>query len=275
MNKKGFTLVELLVVIMIVGVLTAVALPQYFKAVEKSKCSEAVTILRDISSAQHSFFLTHNEYSDNFDSLDINFSDIDGETINGDIMSTSNFDITPFLHQKFGEKGEKNLAVASRIKDDDTIYAVYIDLETGDFLCEDKNKKDNITCSILGFDGASSVQICESDGHMVSSEVKCPVSHVCPNGQSWLNDKCTCLNPPCKNGGCPDEYCWNGTECIRSTDCSLVVNLHTCPSSYSWNDSAGKCECKNTLGSKCPDPVCNKGRTWNGTECVLAASTRI
>lgn len=47
-NRKGFTLVELLAVVLIIGALTAVALPQYTKVVERAKVTEAISLLRSI-----------------------------------------------------------------------------------------------------------------------------------------------------------------------------------------------------------------------------------
>ena len=48
-NNKGFTLIELLVVVLILGILAAMAMPQYFKAVERSRMTEAVTLLSNIA----------------------------------------------------------------------------------------------------------------------------------------------------------------------------------------------------------------------------------
>ena len=52
MNKKGFTLVELLSVIIITGVLVAMAVPMYEKSVEKSRIVEARTELAKLLDAK-------------------------------------------------------------------------------------------------------------------------------------------------------------------------------------------------------------------------------
>ena len=70
-NKKGFTLIELLVVVLILGILAAMAMPQYFKAVERSRMTEAVTLLANIAQAQQRKYMQVNKYTTAFTGLDV------------------------------------------------------------------------------------------------------------------------------------------------------------------------------------------------------------
>lgn len=54
---KGFTLIELLVVVLIIGILSSVALPQYSKAVEKSRMVQAVSVLHPLRQAVDAWVL--------------------------------------------------------------------------------------------------------------------------------------------------------------------------------------------------------------------------
>lgn len=60
--QEGFTLVELMVVVAIIGLLSAVAIPNFKKYQAKSKTSEAKLQLSAIYTAEQSFFMDYDYY---------------------------------------------------------------------------------------------------------------------------------------------------------------------------------------------------------------------
>ena len=69
--RKGFTLIELLVVVLIMGILASVAMPQYFKSVEKSRSSEATSVLSSMASAQERNYMQKSAYATDIANLDV------------------------------------------------------------------------------------------------------------------------------------------------------------------------------------------------------------
>lgn len=68
----GFTLIELMIVVVIVGILAAIVYPSYQESVRKSRRAEAKTLLNDAAARQEQYFTQNKQYASTLAQLRMN-----------------------------------------------------------------------------------------------------------------------------------------------------------------------------------------------------------
>ena len=70
-DKRGFTLVELMIVIAIIGLLASIAIPQFSAYRNRAYQAAAQTDLKNLSGAQEAYFVDKGTYSNTVSSLSV------------------------------------------------------------------------------------------------------------------------------------------------------------------------------------------------------------
>jgi type IV pilus assembly protein PilA len=68
-SQSGFSLVELMIVVAIIGILSSIAVPQFQKFIFKARQTEAKTALSALYSAEQAFFAEYSAYHSSFDAI--------------------------------------------------------------------------------------------------------------------------------------------------------------------------------------------------------------
>ncbi len=74
MDRRGFTLVEVLIVVIIIGILSAIGIPQFAASIEKAKGGEARAGLGHIQTGEKVYFAESEYYTTDTIDLDITLS---------------------------------------------------------------------------------------------------------------------------------------------------------------------------------------------------------
>ena len=88
MNSKqsGFTLIEMMIVVIIVGLLAAIAIPSYSEYTTRSKRSEGLALLSEGAARQERFFAQNNSYVTN----SANISQLALRNTSGPVVTSDN-----------------------------------------------------------------------------------------------------------------------------------------------------------------------------------------
>lgn len=152
MNQKAFALIELLVVVLIIGILAAVALPQYQKAVEKARMAEAVTLVRAIANAHQLYYIANGSYlsATEIDKLDIEIPGTINHQHGAKRIKTKDFIYSP---NGQGTGVENLLALAQRSSLDEEKIAVY-------YIYIKQDSPQTIRCTNLTYATAIQQKLC-------------------------------------------------------------------------------------------------------------------
>mgnify|MGYP001595454937 CR=1 FL=1 len=70
-HVQAFTLLELLIVVIILGILAAIALPQYIRTIDRGRASEAIIHLGTIRTGEIEYYAQHRSYTEDWGRLEI------------------------------------------------------------------------------------------------------------------------------------------------------------------------------------------------------------
>ena len=164
--KKGFTLIELLVVVLIIGILSSVALPQYTKAVKKSRVATLTPILKSMIEAGEAYLLANPVTRGSsltqlpFDSLDIEIPSTTFDlkegtcTLELSVPNKNGSEEISLVAFCFGSLGNKGLIILGLTN-------------TGELFCSGQST--NALCKEYGFSKASTLNSSKLGGTVTGS----------------------------------------------------------------------------------------------------------
>lgn len=257
-NTKAFTLTELLVVVIIIGILAAAVLPKFGKVLETRKTAEAETLMAAVRTEQEKRCTLDKKY-------------LSGSSTAEDMLPGSESKNYTYALLPAGIQAQSRSNTGYTLK-----MPSYAD---GRICCEGDScrnlNKDYLACADLlaraDYDAPPSSCVgeagpsgpCNTDPG--SCECNANQTKCCSAAERWTGSSCVSLTPcelepdvcacnPNQAKCCSAEQRWDGTQCIRLTGCDLEPNSCECNSEQCKCATYARenpCICRPTC--RCPD----------------------
>ncbi|WOT04289.1 type IV pilin protein [Shewanella youngdeokensis] len=96
--KNGFTLIELMITVVVIGILASIAYPSYIEYVAKGVRAEGLALLSDAANRQEQFYLDNRTYTTSMTELGFNKSPFVSESgyysLSGTVTGSGSFTLT-------------------------------------------------------------------------------------------------------------------------------------------------------------------------------------
>ena len=276
-GKKGFTLTELLIVVLVMGILAAIATPLYLRTIKKSRASDALNVLTAAAERQESYFINNGKYAAGFTELGAPVKGLEGDKT----TTTNGVKVGNFKYQ-MSDSCVSAVSLTGNQSSDEDDYAIYKNFVTQQEGCVGKG------CEVLEgiIDHVSSVGcppvvVVKENEDPGSGTDPCIANPAlcCPSGTTWNGTKCVGME--CETGKVYDSLkkacvcaiqCASGLGVLNESNCTCTCS-NTC-SGGQVIDAGCNCSCPsnmpnwNAATSSCA-PTCPSPKTrWNGAECV-------
>jgi len=131
----------------IIGIITAISIPQYFKAVEKARANGAIAVVNNIAESQQAHYEKQKRYAVTFQDLDINLTDKNGEAAKSTSFNNGNF--------TFNLRGRGAYAYVEAKRNDGKFqYAIRKYYMSDETVCiPEEGSLGNMLCDALGLTG--------------------------------------------------------------------------------------------------------------------------